>query len=345
MSSCQNDFYQSRIKPSAHWLFENFYPALFWLGLMVNMAILIFEEEMSEHSCVSEDNHYFRDLGKQLFWMIFLTRLVVLPLIAKLLKKNCQSTSTGKHVSRIEVESNDGLETGVFVFETLKNAGIPLGLGVVTALPAVWPIFGAFYKFYDPRFSRGPKSTYDQYKGKYKRNTFVFMESVYNALSLSSAMSFVLALLFNVFYNSTHSKSSPSQNYVVWPIIIASGLFGGASVFGKKTWKVMNYAEAFINVFYYSFNMSVSTVNCLDPDSFTDSGFIETGWIYVAILSAACLGLAVVGGFHGAENPYENEDKDGHNGYAEISGDSGSGSEGGLPETFGDRSSIQLDSA
>ncbi len=317
MSQRKNTDWKHRVKDVSHWLFDNGYPALFWAGLTVNFSMLLFEETMEEHSCVSEGNHYFKDVAKQLFWAIFISRLL-LPLFLKLLKKkiNSESWPRKQTVSRLEAEVNDAIETGVFVFETANSTGLPYQLAIIIALPAVWPAFGSIYRFFDCRFVRGPRAAYEHYATRW-RHTFTGFESLYNALSLSSAISFLLSYLLDVLYQSTHKKPFKYRDYVIWPLIFISAGFGGCSVFGKKAWKMMNYSEAFINVFYYSFNMTVSSINCINPDSFTDSGFVESGWIYVTVLTFICFGLAVVGGFHGSENPYIEEDED--KGYEEIS--------------------------
>ena len=111
MSQRKNTAWKIRITHAGDWLFENGYPALFWSGLIVNLSILLFEEQMEEHSCVSEKNHYFKDAGKMLFWAIFVTRLSLYPLLLKFLRNTMKRFPSEETVSRIEVEGNDGIET------------------------------------------------------------------------------------------------------------------------------------------------------------------------------------------------------------------------------------------
>ncbi len=268
---------------------------------------------MDEHSCVVEDNKYFRDAGKQLFWAIFLIRLLLKPFIEKMVERAtlgyCPSKET---ISRLEGEINDGLETALFVFESVNATPLPYGTAIFMALPAVWPIFGAFYKFKDRHFMRGPKAAYDIYDDKFRRYGFTLMESLYNALSLSSSMSFVLSLLFNVLYNSTHEVPFPYQNQIVWPIISVSALFGASSVLNENAWEAMRFSEVLSNTFFYSFNMAVSSISCIAPESFTDTGFLKTGWIYVVALGILCLGFSVISGYQDTDNPYSNEESDKH---------------------------------
>jgi len=301
----------SRIKTAAHWTFENFFPALFWAGLSVNVLLLTLEKELDAHSCVKEDNNVFKDAAKQIFFAMFLVRLVALPLIAKLIKTKCAHPPDKEHVKRLEVEFNDGIETAVFATETIKSFGLPYGFAIGLSVPAVWPVFCALYKFYNVHFERGDRNEYFDFTSpKVLAHVFTLSECLYNALSLSSAVSFVLDLLFNVFYNTTHEEEFPYKDFVTWPLIALFAFLGGASVLSARTLKLMSYSEAFVNTFYYAFNISISTVSCTRPDLFTTSGYKSQGWKYVAALAIASGISAIIGGFHGVEDVYKPEKRE-----------------------------------
>lgn len=235
-------------KQGAHWVFHNFFPALFWSGLVVNLSMLLFEETLEKYSC-EEQHNYLKNVGKMLFLGIFFIRLILLPLLAKKLSQYSPCCPSENTVRRIETECNDGIETGVFVFESMKLVGgAPPYAAAIVAAPAVWPILAAIYKFINSRFKRGPRYVYKQF-GRCKQVTFIVLESLYNMLSLASAMSFSVSLLFNVFYNSTHENPYEYQNYVMWPLLGVSAALGVVSTFGKRSWATMCYGEAFINTF------------------------------------------------------------------------------------------------
>lgn len=294
-----------RVKAAGHWLFENGYPALFWAGWSVAASLLLLEEYFEEHSC-EETESLAKDAAKKLFLAAFLVRLILMPILAKLISKIAgDKAPSHETVGRLEVEFNEGLETGVFVFETLEQFKAPMPIGILLALPAIWPIFCAFYKFRDPDFSRGPKRRYKHFTPNAKKYAFIGMEAAYNVLSLASTTSFLVTLLFNILYNSTHPEEYPYEKQILLGLIGLASIVGGASVKGFRSYRVMCYSEAFINTLYYSLNISISTAACINPESFTDEGFKHSGWIYALVFGLVCSGLAVIGGFHGTENVYE----------------------------------------
>ncbi|MCB1827035.1 MAG: hypothetical protein KDH94_01330 [Coxiellaceae bacterium] len=294
-----------KAKAVGHWLFENAYPALFSAGLTVGVSLLLFEEYFEEHSCKEVEGDYWKDLAKRLFWCMFLFRLVVWPLAIFLKKKIIPKEKFPSHLTleRMEVEIIDGIETGVFVFETMQEFEASYVLGFFISAPALWPIFCTFYKFRHPDFVRGPKGYYKHFPFK-KKWTFIVIECLYNTLSLSSAMSFLVSLLFNILYDSTHPKSYSHERAVLIACIAGAGILGASSVRGKRLYKAMTYSEAFVNSLYYSLNIAISSIACIKPSYFTDEGFKHTGWIYTLVFGLVCLGIAFVGGFHGMENCY-----------------------------------------
>lgn len=308
---------RKKIKTAGHWLFENGYPALFWSGLTVGMGLVLFESYFQKNSCALT-KHYHSDAAKKLFWGIFATRLIALPLLVHITKKVIPDKLPSHEIAgRLEVEFNDGIETALFVFETMMNFKLPIWFGMIIAIPSFWPIFCSIYKFFNAHFVRGPKENYAIFETSLVRKIFTVFESLYNTLSLASATSFLTTLLFNVLYNSTHKNPFKQEGPVLLGLILFSGSVGAVSVYGKKPYKIMCYSEAFINTLYYSFNIITSSAMCEHESSFTDTGFIQTGWIYVLIFGIACLGLALIGGFHGVENPYvEEEDLEEEDRYA-----------------------------
>ena len=211
-------------------------------------------------------------------------------------------------INRVEVECNDGAETALFVSETIAKTKAPKLLGLVFTLPAIWPIFCCIYKFYDKQFCRGDKKAYDNFiNSPKKRQRFVMMESLYNALSLGSAASFLISLLFNVFYNATHDDSYAYEEAITWALVGLCALTGVGSVFTPKFYKMMCYSEVFITTFYYSFDVIVSSADCMHPSSFTRDHFNNRG-LYIVVVSAIfSLGVSIAGGFHGLEDVYQTE--------------------------------------
>lgn len=303
---------RKKVKAFGHWLFENFYPALFWAGLTVAVALLLNEEYFKEHAC-KKTRHLGNDAAKKLFLAVFLIRLFALPAVAEIIGKSFPKKSPSEEtVGRLEIEFNEGIETGVFVFETLEHFKAPMWLGIMFSVPAVWPVFCAIYKFYNPDFIRGPKRRYKRFKPTIKKYGFIFMEAAYNLLSLASATEFLVSLLFNIFYNSVHPKSYAHEKAVLAGLMGLASIVGVASVKGFRSYKVMAYSEAFINTLYYTLNVSVATAACLNPSSFTDNGFKQSGWIYTLCFGVLSLVLAIIGGLHGLENPYEHHSHAAH---------------------------------
>jgi len=294
-----------KLKTSGHWLFENGYPALFWAGLTVGVNLLLFEEFFEENSC-EKTASYGSDAAKILFWTVFITRLILLPISAKILVNIVPSYKLPKRttVTRIEDQFNDGIETALFVFETAKAANMPTVITYIISIPAIWPIFCSVYKFFQPSFIRGPMKDYAHFKPATKRRFCTSFEALYNLLSLGSATSFLVSLLFNFLYNTTHPKPYSHQQTIFLTLIGISCTVGGFSIAGNKIYRVMNYSEVFINSLYYFLNITISSVACLDPAAFTDQGFVHVGWKYVLVVGLLSLVVAFIGGFHGLENPY-----------------------------------------
>jgi hypothetical protein len=293
-----------------HWLFHNAYPALFWAGLVVNLAMVVDEETLEKYSCEAESHHYLKDLAKQIFWLVFLSRLIVIPLLAQRAKKQLSEKALS-FVSLYEAEIGDGTETALFVSETVKKTKAPKGIAFIFIVPAIWPIFCCIYKHCEPKLSRGEASAYHVFRyTPSKRKLFIFMEALYNALSLGSATSFLTSLLFNIFYNCVHDDTYVYEDQVTATFVALGAVIGLASVFTEKLYKTMCYAEVFITTLYYSFDIIISSIDCTHPEYFTKEGFEETGWKYVLVCSILSLGVSVIGGFHGLEDLYNIKDEE-----------------------------------
>lgn len=256
--------------------------ALNYGGIFVFLAALIDPENLSKHACPSPEENYWKDWGKIIFIAGFMFRFLAVPPVEKVAKKLLkEKMPSDELINLVEAEVVDSLETELFVItlflQSMKNAKA----ASVLAVFGLWPTISLIIHAFDPSFSRGVAADYHNHypQNRIKKIIIILLESFYNGLSLSSALSVLEPLIVNVFYDSTHSESMPDQPFILNGMMLAGLLFGLTSVLHPKLLRMMRFLEGGTNSFYYAFMFIISSFFCLTPKSMNDEGFKTYGWM------------------------------------------------------------------
>lgn len=260
-------------------------------GVGVNFLLMVAPSLMERYSCVEQGDHYFEDLGKQLFWTLFACRFLVIPVVNQLVTwrrgNPILSTERAELLEEIENETVDIGENVVFSQLFANHLGIgKTGMGFSIVL-SCWPLIPLGSKILGRSFQRG--SHFNLVDGQRQHRWAVPFEFMYSFITLAAALVAANEIGFNTFYDTTHNEESGWQQPLALLFISGSGLFAVFAMLQRNLWQYLRGTEALTNIFYFSFMIITSSVDCVHPELMNGDGFKQTGiWLSMA---AAVLSL------------------------------------------------------
>ncbi len=259
------------------------------------------------HACPAPDSSGFsgliKDYGKWFFMVMFVLHISVNKAVITLGKLD---KATVQRVSGVRNLIMDGLETAAFTWAALAFLNVEtIPRAMITSVSA-WPLIAAALDFKKSQgFLRGTYEDYSKQIGPGIRTILCsLIEASYNGLSLSSASSFLIELIIDLFYNTEHSKDFPSKMLVeIYRVLLIVGLiYGVVSVIDPRARKALRFSEAMINLYYYLLMFSVSLFACLDPKAMGVDTFMSSGLYFVIAMALLALPVAVVAGWRNRES-------------------------------------------
>lgn len=150
------------------------------------------------------------------------------------------------------------------------------------------------WNFKKPNFTRGDYKTYLEVIENKKISKLAIMgEFLYGMVNLPSAISFLLYLFLDLFYDTEHQDDWPYQNKLMFSLIITGAFFGGFSVFNQHVQKIVRSLEAAINGIFFPTMFFTSLVDCLNSDWMNGEGFKNAGSIFTTFILFFSLVLSI----------------------------------------------------
>ena len=284
-------------------------------GILVTFAVLAFPKQIEANACNELEGDYMHDTGKLIFWVTFASSVSIFPLSDRYLRKKYPGYIRESELQRHKKEVFDAIETILFLVVSARLYNVSDKAAWILYVLGGWPIIATTIKAFNNNFARGPYEVYDAQSHSdlalfddnriYKKYIMTLFEMVYMGLSLGSAISVVADLLFNVFYDTWHDNVFSAEDKLSGGLILLGFVLGLASVVSRKSWTAVRMSEAGINMFYFTFMISATSLACASKSTMTESGFKHKGWVYCLVFAILSTLFSAVLGDMAKENPYE----------------------------------------